>query len=64
MLAKLTSGLEAFNSLESLRDKQPAVFWRIVTSLLPKQVQVEAEADSSLTVQIVRFSDLPSAEDA
>ena len=42
MLAELTSGPEAFKSLEALRDEQPGAFWRMVISLLPKQVQVRA----------------------
>ena len=60
MLAKLTSGPEAFKSLEALRDEQPAVFWRIVTSLLPKQLDVDAQVDGSITVEIVQFSDMPA----
>ena len=59
MLAKLTSGPEAFQSLEALRDEQPAVFWRIVTSLLPKQLEADVAVDGGITVQIIRFSDLP-----
>ncbi len=48
MLAKLTSGPKAFKSLEALRDEKPAVFWRIVAGLLPKQLLVEAEVDGKI----------------
>jgi len=42
-LAELTTGPEALKSLEALRDEQPAAFWRIVISLLPKQAHVEVD---------------------
>ena len=57
MLAKLTSGEEAFDSLKKLRDEKPEVFWRAVIGLLPKQVEVGAQVDGNITVEIVQFSD-------
>jgi len=60
-LAELTSGEAATASLEKLRDEQPAAFWRIVVSLLPKQAHVEVDAKvEGVTVEIVRFSDMPA----
>ncbi len=57
--ASLTSGEAAKDSLEKLRDDNPAVFWRIVASLLPKQLEADVAVDGGITVQIIRFSDLP-----
>ncbi len=52
MLAKLTGGPKAFKSLEALRDKQPAVFWRIVASLLPKQVEAAVNHSSGVSFRM------------
>ena len=42
-LAELTCGKAAKASLEKLRDEQPAAFWRLAISLLPKQARTEAD---------------------
>ena len=60
MLAELTKGPNAKASLKKLRDENPAAFWRIVVSLLPKQLDVDAQVDGSITVEIVQFSDMPA----
>ncbi len=44
-----TSGEEAFDSLKKLRDDNPAVFWRAVISLLPKQVEAEVDGKIELS---------------
>ncbi len=49
MLAKLTSGEEAFDSLKKLRDEKPEVFWRAVISLLPKQVEAAFDGKIELS---------------
>ena len=48
MLAKLTSGEDAFDSLKKLRDEKPEVFWRAVIGLLPKQVEADLDVDGKI----------------
>ena len=43
MLATMTKGAKAKQSLEKLRDEQPGVFWKVVAGLLPKHVEVTAD---------------------
>ena len=57
MLAELTAGPKAEKSLEKLRDEQPAAFWRMVISLLPKQVEVEGDHSGNVTFRMVWAGD-------
>ena len=62
LLAKLTAGPKAAKSLEKLRDEQPAAFWRLVVSLLPKQAQVEGDHSGNVSFRMIWAGDEDRAD--
>ena len=45
--------------LKTQAEMNPGPFMTLLGKVLPKQVDLDAEVDGNITVQIVRFSDLP-----
>ena len=46
--------------LKTQADKNPGPFMALLGRVLPKQLDVDAQVDGSITVEIVQFSDMPA----
>ena len=46
--------------LKAQADKNPGPFMALLGKVLPKQLDVDAKTEGNITVEIVRFSDMPA----
>ena len=46
--------------LKTQADKNPGPFMALLGKVLPKQIDVDAQTTGNITVEIVRFSDMPA----
>ena len=46
--------------LKAQADKNPGPFMALLGKVLPKQLDVDGNVDSTITVEIVKFSDMPA----